>query len=118
MSEVKPYKGCPDPRRFVSRDEIVALWPLLPVIEVPCIAAIPSDWPGLMGVPITYMDKHDPERFEIVDTIRPIISGKALFKRVVIRNKAPVLPDWLRLSDYGLEMVIVRSQPKTKEDVK
>lgn len=35
-------------------------------IEVPYVDAIPSDFFGLMGVPITYLDKHNPDQFEIV----------------------------------------------------
>lgn len=35
-------------------------------IEVPYTDAIPSDYDGLMGVPITYLDKHNPDQFEIV----------------------------------------------------
>jgi hypothetical protein len=38
-------------------------------IEVPCVDAIPDDYDGVMGVPITYMDKYCPEQFEIVGTI-------------------------------------------------
>ena len=37
-------------------------------IEVPFIDAIPSDYDGVMGVPITYLDKHVPDQFEIVGT--------------------------------------------------
>ena len=35
-------------------------------IEVPFTDAIPSDYEGLMGVPLTFMDKYCPEQFEIV----------------------------------------------------
>ena len=35
-------------------------------IEVPLTAAIPSDYDGVMGVPITFLDKYCPEQFEIV----------------------------------------------------
>ncbi|PAU89211.1 DNA methyltransferase [Kocuria sp. WN036] len=35
-------------------------------IEVPFIDAIPSDYDGVMGVPITFLDKHDPDQFEIL----------------------------------------------------
>lgn len=35
-------------------------------IEVPYVDAIPSDYDGLMGVPITFLDKHNPDQFEIV----------------------------------------------------
>lgn len=38
-------------------------------IEVPYIDAIPADYDGVMGVPITFMDKYCPEQFEIVGTI-------------------------------------------------
>lgn len=35
-------------------------------IEVPYVDAIPSDYTGAMGVPITYMDKHNPDEFELL----------------------------------------------------
>jgi hypothetical protein len=35
-------------------------------IEVPFTDAIPSDYDGVMGIPITFLDKYNPEQFEIV----------------------------------------------------
>ena len=35
-------------------------------IEVPETRGIPSDYPGVMGVPISFLDKYSPEQFEIV----------------------------------------------------
>jgi hypothetical protein len=35
-------------------------------IEVPFTDAIPSDYNGAMGVPITFLDKYNPEQFEIL----------------------------------------------------
>ncbi len=35
-------------------------------IEVPFSDAIPSDYDGIIGVPLTFMDKYCPEQFEIV----------------------------------------------------
>ena len=35
-------------------------------IEVPFVDAIPSDYDGVMGVPITFLDKYCPEQFEIL----------------------------------------------------
>lgn len=35
-------------------------------IEVPFVDAIPSDYDGAMGVPITFLDKYCPEQFEIL----------------------------------------------------
>src|SRR5450756_1038140 len=34
-------------------------------IEVPFTDAIPGDYDGMMGVPITFLDKYSPEQFEI-----------------------------------------------------
>ena len=35
-------------------------------IDVPITECIPSDYDGIMGVPVTFMDKYDPEQFEII----------------------------------------------------
>lgn len=36
-------------------------------IEVPFTECIPSDYDGVMGVPITFLDKYNPRQFEIID---------------------------------------------------
>lgn len=36
------------------------------VIEVPITASIPSDYDGVMGVPISFLDKYSPDQFEIL----------------------------------------------------
>lgn len=38
-------------------------------IEVPFTNAIPSDYNGAMGVPITFLDKYSPEQFEILNAL-------------------------------------------------
>ena len=38
-------------------------------IEVPFTDAIPSDYEGVMGVPVTFLDKYNPDQFEIVGTL-------------------------------------------------
>lgn len=38
-------------------------------LEVPKVAAIPSDYEGVMGVPITFLGKYNPDQFEIVGTM-------------------------------------------------
>lgn len=35
-------------------------------IEIPFTDAIPSDYKGIMGVPISFLDKYSPEQFEII----------------------------------------------------
>lgn len=39
-------------------------------IEVSRVANIPYDYDGPMGVPITFLDKHNPEQFEIIGASR------------------------------------------------
>jgi hypothetical protein len=68
-------------------------------IEVPYTDAIPSDYDGVMGVPITFIDKYNPEQFEILgcsgvtqDTngiygSGTYLNGKETFKRLFIRHR-------------------------------
>lgn len=54
---------------------------------------IPKDYAGLMGVPITFLHKYNPEQFEIVkfrkgDDGKDLrINGKSPYFRILIRNK-------------------------------
>ena len=68
-------------------------------LEVPFTDAIPKDYDGIMGVPISFLDKYCPEQFEILglDDHRleypqwrgkgPELNGKVLFRRIIIRKK-------------------------------
>ena len=84
-------------------------------LEVPYTDAIPSDYEGIMGVPISFIDKYCPEQFEIVgiacgnswsnytETLKslgfnpnmkyggglgiPIVKGKPTYARILIRKK-------------------------------
>ena len=67
-------------------------------IEVAKTPDIPYDYDGVMGVPITFMDKYNPEQFEIVgvanhgkdsvyDLFAPRLNGKQMFKRILIRRR-------------------------------
>ncbi len=76
-------------------------------IEVPFTDAIPSDFDGVMGVPISFLDKYCPEQFEILGMCasagynksivgldflgtgdaRPLINKKNTYARIFIRRK-------------------------------
>ena len=62
-------------------------------IEVPHTDSIPSDCNGLMGVPITFLDKYCPEQFELVrfrkgDDGKDLrLDGKPPYFRILIRRK-------------------------------
>lgn len=70
---------------------------------------IPCDYAGIMGVPITFMDKYSPDQFEIIGLIAgnirglagieskigkdgPYINGRLKYGRVLVRNKHPEPP--------------------------
>lgn len=83
-------------------------------IDVPFRDAIPSDYEGIMGVPISFLDEYNPDQFEIIGIgegelgaaagiarLGPEFAGnvgrtklgiastkKAVFKRVLIRRKS------------------------------
>jgi hypothetical protein len=60
---------------------------------------IPCDYEGAMGVPITFLDKYNPEQFEIIGIDRPLvqeltgkiirfkIQNKEIYARIIIKNK-------------------------------
>ncbi len=69
-------------------------------IEIPVTLAIPSDHTGIMGVPISFLDKYDPEQFEILGLDRYIadnphygkrfdLNGKEVYARILIRHINP-----------------------------
>jgi hypothetical protein len=67
-------------------------------INVSRVADIPMDYEGIMAVPLTILTKFNPDQFEIVgeanhgsdnpyDLFKPLINGKEIFKRILIRKK-------------------------------
>ena len=66
----------------------------LDAIEVPYVDAIPSDYGGVMGVPISFLDKYCPEQFEIVrfrkgdDGKNLLIRGREPFSRILIKHRS------------------------------
>lgn len=54
---------------------------------------IPADYMGIMGVPITFLNKYDPEQFEIIkfrkgDDDKDLrVNGKAPYFRILIKRK-------------------------------
>ena len=56
-------------------------------IEVSRVKDIPMDYTGLMGVPITFIRVTNYQQFEIVCKIAPILNGKPIYARLIIRRK-------------------------------
>ena len=78
-------------------------------IEVSKVCDIPGDYDGVMGVPVTFLDKYNPRQFEIVGRAdaniadednpyhipgfkdkggAPMINGRFVYKRILIRKIA------------------------------
>lgn len=77
-------------------------------IEVGKVAEIPCDFDGVMGVPITFLDKYNPEQFEILGATesegkgfseglwyeeskvaQPLVNGERKYKRIFIKRRNP-----------------------------
>ena len=56
-------------------------------INVDKTADIPIDYDGLMAVPITFYGKYCHEQFEIVGGWKPVLNGKNLYYRLLIKHK-------------------------------
>ena len=67
-------------------------------IEVSKVENIPYDYDGVMGVPITFLDKYCPDQFEIMGNMvstkineynfgYPYINGNKIYARILIRRK-------------------------------
>lgn len=74
-------------------------------IDVGFVDAIPSDYRDLMGVPITFLDRYNPEQFELVGMSaygqvpaavkipykeghhRPYVNDVAVYQRIFVRRK-------------------------------
>ena len=62
-------------------------------IEVSKVVNIPMDYDGVMGVPVTFLDKYCPEQFEIIkfrygnDNKNLSVNGKCPYTRILIKRK-------------------------------
>ncbi len=94
------------PKKYLKYDNYDA-------IEVSKLVEIPQDYDGVMGVPITFIDKYNPDQFEILGIyddkrekndafiqgeptyvdeqhksyVGPVLQGRALYTRVLIKRK-------------------------------
>ena len=69
-------------------------------MELPFTDSIPSDFGGVIRVPVSFLDKYNPDQFEILGSNRGVdqdankiygrgshLNGRETFKRLFIRNK-------------------------------
>ena len=93
--EIDLYKHY-TPEEFPQYDNYAA-------INVNKATEIPCDYEGIMGVPITFLHKYNPDQFEVIGIDRYVednpnygkrftIGGKEIYARILIRNKKPQKP--------------------------
>lgn len=69
-------------------------------IEVSLVKNIPSDYKGVMGVPVSFLDSYNPDQFEILGSNRGVdqdpnkiygkgsyLNGKEVYKRLFIKRR-------------------------------
>ena len=96
-------------KKYAGHEDEYPTYDNYDAIEVSKVADIPFDYDGVMGVPITFLDKYSPDQFEILgmsasikyncDIVgipflgeadgRPLLNGKNTYARIFIRNKHP-----------------------------
>lgn len=93
-------------RIYAGNESLYPKYDNYDAIEVSRVTEIPSDYEGAMGVPITFLDKYNPEQFEILHSNNyrrnddvPLkehglikdkdgtINGKAVYVRILIKRK-------------------------------
>lgn len=75
-------------------------------IEVPFTDAIPSDHDGIMGVPVTFLDKYNPDQFEILG-----LSGDPDYPMTKKYGKKERVVDGVRVkSNTGTLRAVIRTE--------
>lgn len=100
-------------KKVIKSDTAYKKYDNYDAIEVPFTDAIPGDYDGVMGVPISFLDKYNPEQFEIIGSFNagahgeeigaikteiilkgkkmmwngPVVEKNPLYKRIVIKHR-------------------------------
>lgn len=98
-------------QRYYGNEDNYPTYDNYNAIEISRTQDIPSDYHGIMGVPITFLTKYNPDQFEIIGSdyevkmglvsgvVKPewggkidraYLNGKRMYARLLIRNRNPV----------------------------
>ena len=101
----KRHEDIPLFKRYEREPELFPRYDNYDAIEVPKTAFIPRDYDGVMGVPITFLDKYNPDQFEILGKSdmfagevvvggklkknpgRFYVNGKRMYDRILIQRR-------------------------------
>ena len=91
MAENKKFN-----KKVIASDVCYKKYDNYDAIEVSFTDAIPSDYAGVMGVPISFLDKYNPDQFEIV-AFRKGDDGKDLVVSVERERERVVVQPYFRI---------------------
>lgn len=94
-------------RTYAGNEQVYPKYDNYDAIEICKVASLPADYEGVMGVPITFLEKYNPAQFEILgmaasasysaDVVgipflgqkdaRPLLGGKNTYARVFLQSK-------------------------------
>ena len=85
-------------RKYCGNEEAYPKYDNYDAIEVDKIDDIPADYDGVMGVPISFLDKYNPDQFEILGIANSaryigdfpcytVINGRKAYNRILIRRR-------------------------------
>jgi hypothetical protein len=91
-----------DNKKFSKHKEVIGLgyktYDNYDAIEIPFTDAIPSDYDGVMGVPISFLSKYSPEQFEIVGITKTWNDSSG--------HKKKIYPPQIQVSTDGKESAV------------
>ena len=85
-------------KNYINNEEDFPKYDGYDAIDVSKVKEIPIDYDGVMGVPVTFLNKYNPNQFEIIgkagkfkidehNLTKPTINGKDKFTRILIKKK-------------------------------
>ena len=91
MAENKKFN-----KKVINSDMCYKKYDNYDAIEISFVDTIPCDYDGVMGVPITFLGKYNPDQFEIIkfrhgdDEKDLAINGRTPYFRILIRHKKEI----------------------------
>ena len=88
-------------KRYYGNEDLYPKYDSYDAINIDKVKDIPEDYEGVMGVPITFLDKYNPDQFDIIGLDRYVddnphygkrfeLNGKEKYARILIRNRRVV----------------------------
>lgn len=95
LDNEKRHENIPLTKKYLGNESYYPFYDNYDGININKTKDIPMDYHGIMGVPITFLHKFNPEQFEIIkfrkgnDEKDLAVNGKCPYFRILIRNRNP-----------------------------